>query len=294
MHERPCPAPRAGDAREWFEVAQQDIKVMRQCHENGHYGAAAYHCQQALEKIVKFAVVKYGLLDNPADLNHEVILGLLLEWKKDAPMPEHPWARSALELACKLLRAFGKSSWGASERGEAARDGGGPSPKDALWSASLGREVASPELDEMWDKMRHPPERPLRDSLEPHLPKKGVNEIVECMRESTKKEDEDSAIIAAYAKSAAPLWKKFQKDHKPRAGRKRLDQATAKKCLLLWLLANMDTLLKAAPHAEYGRYPGTLCENSRARWYAENPGSLLELEESASRAFWELYGMIKC
>ena len=293
MHERSCPAPQAEDAHEWFETAQQDIKVMQLCHESGYYGAAAYHCQQALEKIVKFAVVKYGLLDNPADMNHEVVLGLVLEWRKEAPMQKHPWARGALELACRLLRAFSKSSRDASGRGDTARDGSAPSPKDALWAASLGKEVTSPELSELLSRIRHPPVRLLEGAFAPHLSRNDVNEILEGMRDSVKKGDESSAIITACTKSAASYWKMFQKDHKPRAGRKWLDQETAKKCLLLWLVANIDTLLKAAPHAEYGRYPGTLCGKPRARWYAENQDSLLKLEESASRAFYELYGMIK-
>lgn len=291
-HGRPCPAPQAGGAREWLEIAQRDIKVMRLCHKNGHYGAAAYHCQQALEKIVKFAVVKYSLLDNPADLNHDVVLGLLLKWK-EAPTPEHPWARGALELACKLLRAFAKSSRNAGGRGDAARDGGAPSPKDALWAASLGKSVYSPKLCRMSGGMKAPPKCLLEEALAPHLPKKTVKEALEGMQNHMKKGEEALAIIAAYTKIAIPLWEKFQKAHKPRAGRKRLDQEAAQRCLLLWLLANLDTLLKAAPHEEYGRYPGTLCGKPRAEWYAENPGRLLELEESASGAFCELHSMIK-
>ena len=266
---------------------------MRLCHENGHYGAAAYHCQQALEKIVKFAVVKYDLLDNPADLNHEVVLGLLQEWRKYAPMSKHRWARSALELAGELLRVFAKSSRDAGGRDGTARDGGAPSPKDALWAESLGKPMASPELDKLLDRMGPPHRRPLEEALAPHYPREDVIEILEDVRNSMKKKGKASAIMKAYAKSAMPLWKKFQKAHKPRAGRKRLDQETAKECLLLWLLANMETLLKAAPHEEYGRYPGTLCGKLRTRWYAENPDSLLELEESASGAFCELHGMIK-
>ena len=85
------PAAPASDAGEWLEIARHDIKVMDLCYENELYGASAYHCQQALEKIVKFAVSKYKLASNPASLNHDVIEKLLEQWEAECP-PEFQWA----------------------------------------------------------------------------------------------------------------------------------------------------------------------------------------------------------
>ena len=286
------PAARAQNASEWLEIAQQDIKVMETCYGSEYYGASAYHCQQALEKIVKFAVVKYDLSDKPVDrLNHDVIKGLLKQWKESLPVKE-PWAKDALELAFKLLVAFGKSTRGIREQSGAGKSDGIPSPKDVLWAESLGVFLVSPKLAEMSDKISMPPTSLLEKFYARHLPKEAKG-IVEDVMRAEKKDGKKSAIPTAYLKPSKTLWVKFKKANKPHAARKRLDKKTAEKCLLLWILANFDTLLKVTPHEEYGRYPGVLREKTRTWWYSEHSEALSTLKGLARGAFDELYKMIK-
>ncbi len=285
-------AAQAPSAREWLEIARQDIKGMEVCCRNRLYGASAYHCQQALEKIVKFAVVKYDLSDKPVDLlNHDVIKGLLKQWKESLPV-EEAWAKGALELALKLLVALGKSPRWTGRRSVTDKGGDIPSPKDALWAESLGVPLDSPKLTEMSGETSMPPMSLLEKFYARHLPKE-AKDIVADVVGAEKKGGRESAILTAYLKPSKLLWAKFKKTNKPHAGHKRLDKKTAEECLFLWILANLDTLLKVTPHEEYGRYPGVLCKKSRTQWYSEHKDAFITLKGSARRAFDELSKMIK-
>lgn len=278
------PAAQASNAREWLEIARQDIEVMRLCHDNGHYGSSAYHCQQALEKIIKFTVVKYGLVEDPADLNHYVVEELVEQLMAD--LPEGPGTREAWEMARELLRALRKSS-----RGGEAQQSGGVSPKDSLWLESLGVTQTSPKLAKMMDKAKMPPTPPLEELFARCLPEEH-KDIMEDVQEAMKKGDKNSAIMAAFLKPTKLLWEKFKEKYKPDGERGELGRKEAKVCLLLWLMANMDTFLKATPDVEYGRYPGVMRERSRIAWYSEHRDDLLALETSACMAFDELCEMV--
>ena len=292
MCERLCPAARAEDAHEWLEIAQQDIEVMRLCHKNGHYGAAAYHCQQALEKIVKFAVAKYGLMDDPAELNHDILRRLLKKWAKENP-PGEGWPADAIRESCMLLDKVSTSSRSAGKGGSSALGDDTPTVRDCLWADSLDMPVSNPTLDEFHARIRPPPVSLLRKFLVRHFPKKVVRKILKKVRKKMAKNDKDDAIQEAYHACATILWEEFQRMHKPHAGHKQLDREKAEACLLLWVQANLYTLLKVIPHEEYGRYPGTWSGRSRSKYYTEKSAALLGLEESVCKAFWELHRMIR-
>lgn len=282
----------AASIREWFMMAQTDIRVMRLCHQNGHYGAAAYHCQQALEKIVKFAVAKYGLMDDPTELNHDILLRLFKKWVSTAP-PRHGWAANAIRESFELLREFSRGSRSSGGRRRAATGGGTPTARDCLWADSLGMPISNQVLDEFRSKIKAPPENTLGEFLGHHFTNKTKNRILKAVRKATKESGKEAAITAIYHVCIAIIWKEFQRQYKPHAGRKRLSREEAEACLLLWVQANLSTLLKIIPHEEYGRYPGMWNGRPRAWWYREKSDVLLELEESVYRAFYELYRMIK-
>ena len=292
MCERSCPAARVQDAHEWLEIAQQDIEVMQLCHKNGHYGAAAYHCQQALEKIVKFAVAKYGLVDDPAELNHDILRRLLKKWAKEDP-PGEGWPADAIRESHMLLDKVGTSSRSAGKGGNSASGDDTPTVRDCLWADSLGMPVSNPTLDEFHARINPPPISLLRKFLVRYFPKKVGKKILKKVRKKMAKNDKDAAIREAYHACATILWEGFQRMHKPHAGHKRLDREKAEACLLLWVQANLYTLLKVIPHEEYGRYPGTWSGKSRSKCYSEKSDVLLKLEESVCEAFWELHRMIR-
>lgn len=285
-------AAQATVACEWFAAAQEDIRVMRLCHQNRHYGAAAYHCQQALEKIVKFAVVKYGLMDDPAELNHDVLRRLFKKWVDAAP-PRQGWSANAIRESFELLKEVSRSSRSTS-RLRGAAPGGEPTVRDYLWADSLGLPISRRVLDEFRSRISAPPESILKEFLTHYFTKKASNRILKAVRGAMKENGKEGAIQAAHYACVAIVWEEFQRRYKPHAGRKRLSRQEAEACLLLWVEANLDTLIKVIPHEEYGRYPGTWDGKPRAFWYSEKSDVLLELEESAYKAFYELHRMIRC
>jgi len=52
------------DLQEWITYAGEDLETARVLFEAGRYATCAYHCQQALEKILKAAIV-YTTKDRP-------------------------------------------------------------------------------------------------------------------------------------------------------------------------------------------------------------------------------------
>lgn len=277
---------------EWFAIALQDLKTMQLCFKAGHFGASAYHCQQALEKLVKFVVGKYHLLDDPANLNHDILRGLIQKWRNEAPA-QHGWSAGAIKACSKLLNELAKSS--RSHAKQASRSGTdiSLSIRDCLWAESLGIPVPDSLLLEFYATIEPPSLQMLAEFLEPRFPKKIRNRIMRMVKNAMCENEEGTVIMAACQACNVTIWRAFQRQYKPHAGRKRMAPETAEACLLLWLLANLDTLLKVIPHEEYGRYPGTLHGKSRTWWYNERLDDLEALEESTRRAFYELYRMIK-
>src|SRR5229473_1340416 len=50
-------------ARRWLDRARADLMAARNCIDGPHYlpGIAAYHCQQAAEKLVKAVLIHHGI-----------------------------------------------------------------------------------------------------------------------------------------------------------------------------------------------------------------------------------------
>ncbi|HEY4689696.1 MAG TPA: HEPN domain-containing protein [Anaerolineae bacterium] len=46
------------DVQEWIKYADDDLEAARVLFEAGRYAMCAFHCQQALEKILKAAIVR--------------------------------------------------------------------------------------------------------------------------------------------------------------------------------------------------------------------------------------------
>lgn len=285
-------ATRAEGTDEWITIALQDLKAMRLCFNAGYLGASAYHCQQALEKLVKFAVAKYRLLDDPGSLDHDILRGLVKKWSKEAPA-QHDWSAGSVTACFTMLNELAKSS--RSYAKQAGRTGTDlpPSVRDCMWAESLGVEVPNPKLAKFYAMIEPPSLRSLAKFLDSRFPRKIGNRVLRMVKGAMGAIEEGAAVVSACQACNVCIWRAFQRQYKPHAGRKRLAPETAEACLLLWLLANLDTLLKVIPHEEYGRYPGTLCGKSRTRWYVERSDDLRALLESACRAFYELYRMIK-
>jgi len=54
----------------WVELAEEDLAIARDLHRSAHYLAAAYHCQQALEKMLKALVQQRQ--DDPPPRTHNL------------------------------------------------------------------------------------------------------------------------------------------------------------------------------------------------------------------------------
>ena len=283
---------RIPSASEWLEIAEQDIKVMQWCYDKGYYGASAYHCQQALEKVVKSMVVKYQLVDNPVRLNHDLMRKLLREWKKKSSS-HNKWADNAIEISCGIVDEIAKGSRNSAGKAGTARAGSALSLKEWMWAYSLGIPVPRSAVETLCNKIEPPPLQLLAKFLDRHFAKKDKNRILKKLKMARDKNDEGGIIATAHQECVAILWSDFQERYKPHAARKRLPSEAAEPCLLLWVLANLDTLLRVIPHEEYGRYPGVLCEKSYTQWYTERADGLSALETSAVEAFDELRKMIK-
>lgn len=285
------PAANAPDASEWFKAVQEDIEAMDLCYEKNQYGASAYHCQQALEKAVKFMVVKYRLMENPADLNHDLIRKLLHRWKKNGST-QNKWANDAIATTCDMVDEIARGSRSRARRSDATRAEGDLSLKEWMWAYSLGMPVPSSAVETFRNRMNAPPSQMVNRFLDRHFPKRVRNRILRELKEARDKKDNSAIINATYQECVRALWKEFQIRYKPHVDSKHLSVEVAERCLFLWVLTNLDTLLKIIPHEEYGRYPGVLYGKSYAHWYSKHSGELSTLEELVRSAIGELLKMV--
>lgn len=74
------------ELREWLRIAQQDKLAARQLHQGGLYGACGFHCQQAVEKLLK-AYLRWRGQDVPRIHDLTVLLDLCA--RIGAPFAEH-------------------------------------------------------------------------------------------------------------------------------------------------------------------------------------------------------------
>ena len=285
------PAAKAPDAGDWLEAAQQDIEVMDMCYDKEYYGASAYHCQQALEKTVKFMVVKYRLMENPAHLNHDLIRKLLRRWKKMGST-QNEWANDAISTSCDMLDEIVRGSRSCSREAGKTRAEGALSLKEWIWAYSLGIPVPRSAVERFRIRMEAPPPHLINKFLDRHFSKKAKNRIQKKLKKARDKKDNSAIITTAYEECVRILWIEFQRRYKPHAGRKHLPGEVAEACLLLWMMANLDTLLKIIPHEEYGRYPDVLDKKSYAQLYVEYSKGLLDLKELVRGSINELLKMI--
>ncbi|MBI5290442.1 MAG: HEPN domain-containing protein [Chloroflexi bacterium] len=51
---------RETSAREWFDSAERDRLAAKHLLDSGDYEACAFHCQQAVEKLLKAIIIKQG------------------------------------------------------------------------------------------------------------------------------------------------------------------------------------------------------------------------------------------
>ncbi len=72
------------DYQEWIKYADDDLEAARVLFEAGRYATCAYHCQQAIEKILKAAIVRASKSRPPYLHNLRELAALLSE----LPIPE--------------------------------------------------------------------------------------------------------------------------------------------------------------------------------------------------------------
>ncbi len=61
-------------ARDWFDIARDDIKITELLIQKKHYAAAAYHLQQGFEKITKCYYILSGTMDPEQARDHKFVL----------------------------------------------------------------------------------------------------------------------------------------------------------------------------------------------------------------------------
>jgi len=74
------------ELREWLRIAQQDLLAARQLHEGRLYQAACFHCQQAVEKVLK-AYLRWK--DHEAPKIHDLTVLPDLCERIEAPFVDH-------------------------------------------------------------------------------------------------------------------------------------------------------------------------------------------------------------
>ena len=117
-------AIRRQEAARWIRVAAEDMRVARTClrMEPPAVGVAAYHAQQAAEKLLKGLLVVAAI---DFRMTHD------LDWLASAVLPQYPDLRDALDVLRPL------TSWGVAYR----YPGPEPEPEPLPASGDVARVI---------------------------------------------------------------------------------------------------------------------------------------------------------
>ena len=106
-------------ARRWLETAGRDLLAARNCIDGPHFlpGIAAYHCQQAGEKLVKAALIYRGI--EPI-ISYDVDMLIAVDRQ---PSPDPGASRSIYALCRRISLSGGRMTTPALQSGKKSAAG---------------------------------------------------------------------------------------------------------------------------------------------------------------------------
>ena len=269
-------------ANEWRRSVKDDIMAMKLCYRNKMYGLSAYHCQQALEKAVKFVAVKYEIIDNPRKFDHDVLLQTFRILNKKYSTPKlQVYNKKIISVLCKIKygEKFDKNKNAKNDE---------ISMRDAVWADSLGVHATHQDLKNFIAKMLEETPEHLEDFLT-ILRKKFLKKS---KKQTSAKNFSQMAVLGTAPQDNAMKYKSMYQIINHLCSNMPRTKQTAEIILFIWIALNAKTILKIAPHEEYGRYPGTLWAKTRRQYYRKKSVKLYVLEKEVCQAISNLYKMI--
>lgn len=243
-------------ANDWWRAARADLKGMEICYKKELYGLSAYHCQQALEKAVKAAVIYHNIPVDPKTLGHNILYKMFEKMISEIPIDkEH---KEYNHKIVQLLKSVGQN---VQFETDAVTVDNNTLTKDFFWGQSMGIEVANKDLEEFLEKIEKLTADATNKSSLPLLSfmsKWGQSIQSNNFEELIEYISNDPKLKFKISKPELRLWN--------------------------WALCNILTILMIIPHEEYGRYPGTVNGKQREEWYRRNCINLAELESYVRRA----------
>lgn len=244
------------EANYWWRATRADLKAMEICYKKKLYGISAYHCQQALEKAVKSAIIYHRIPVDTKALGHNVLHKMFDKMIPEMSIPEEQ--KEYNQKVLKLLKSVGQNV-----QFETNQDtmGDNVTTKDFFWGQSLGINFPNKNLEEFLEET----DPSMVDAVTKFPPPLLV--LTAKVGQSMTSDDFDGLID--YALNNLKLKIKISKPELR---------------LWYWALINIITILKITPHEEYGRYPGIVRGKQREEWYHRNCKNLGKLESDVRRA----------
>ena len=247
-------------AGDWWRASRADLKAMKVCYDHQLYGISAYHCQQALEKAVKTAVIKHNFPIDAKKLGHNVLYKMF-----DTLIPKIPTSDEQKlynTQVIRLLESAGKNTQLYTNGNVASNNA---STKDFFWGQSLGIDVHNDNLEKFLKKMQST----MVSAVDECLPK-----LLDNISTLKNMPPDDFGELVEFMYDE--IGKKFNVK-KPEL------------CIWCWTLPNIPMMLKITPHEEYGRYPGYTCGKKREEWYKKQCKVLYNLESDVKHAIASLH-----
>ena len=246
-------------ARDWWRTSRADLRAMQVCYDQQLYGISAYHCQQALEKAVKTAIVYHDLPIDVKKLGHNVLHKMLHIFT--TKIPSNGDHKSYNEQAVKLLESVGRNMQLHTDENMATND---VPTKDFFWGYSIGINVHNENLE----KFIKGAQTPMISTVSKQLP--NLLDIVSNVNDM-QPDSFDELIKSVHAN----IGQKF-------------NVTKQELRIWCWILPDIITMLKITPHEEYGRYPGMMHGKKREEWYKIQHEYLYKLESDVTRSIVRL------
>lgn len=246
----------AKKAKDWWRASQADRKAMKVCYNRRLYGISAYHCQQALEKAVKSAVVYHNLPIDVKKLGHNILYKMFDKLATKTIVTEAE--KQYNNMIVKLLEGVGRNVQLNSDNNMATTD---VPTKDFFWGHSIGIEVHNEDLE----KFLKSAQEPMLSAVNERMPR--LLDVVTMSNQRIGPDDFNKLI--EYAHNTLPQQLKIDKPDLR---------------IWYWILLHLITILKITPHEEYGRYPGIMYGKKREDWYRLQHKQLKDLERDVDRA----------
>ena len=235
-------------ADDWLSASQADLEAMKVCYDRQLYGISAYHCQQALEKAVKSAVVYHNLPIDVKKLGHNILHKMFDQHATKTAVIEAD--KQSNNMIVKLLDGVGRN---VQLNGNNTMVGTNVPTKDFFWGYSIGINVHNEDIEKFLEGTRAPMMSAVNErmprlldiaTLGQHMSSDDFNEFIECAHNTLAQLKIDKPDLR--------IW--------------------------YWILFYLITILKITPHEEYGRYPGVMHGKKREDWYRLQHKDLEKLE----------------